>query len=98
VKHKDGRIVPARFSIRVLWGADGKLLGSVAMGRNISDEVSLESQMELVQKLEAVAILSGGLAHNFNNLLTVIMGLANLMLSKIDPGHPFYADLKEIES
>jgi PAS domain S-box-containing protein len=97
VKHKDGRIVPTRISIRNLWGPDGELLGSVAMGRNISDEVNLQKQMEQVQKLEAVATLSGGLAHNFNNLLSVIMGLANLMMAKIGPEHPFYTDLKEIE-
>ncbi|MBI4644812.1 MAG: PAS domain S-box protein [Deltaproteobacteria bacterium] len=97
VKHKDGRIVPTRISIRNLWGSDRELLGSVAMGRNISDEVNLQKQMEQVQKLEAVATLAGGLAHNFNNLLTVIMGLANLMMAKIGPDHPFYTDLKEIE-
>jgi PAS domain S-box-containing protein len=97
VKHKDGRIVPTRISIRNLWGANRELLGSVAMGRNIADEVRLQRQMEQVQKLEAVATLSGGLAHNFNNLLTVIMGLTNLMISKIGPDHPFYPDLKEIE-
>jgi nitrogen-specific signal transduction histidine kinase/CheY-like chemotaxis protein len=67
------------------------------MGRNISDELTLQKQMEQVQKLETVAALSGGLAHNFNNLLTVIMGLANLMMAKIGPEHPFYTDLKEIE-
>jgi len=97
VKHKDGRVLPSRVSIRILYGANGELLGSVAMGRNIADEVNLERQMEQVQKLEAVSALSGGLAHNFNNLLTVIMGLTNLMMSKIGPDHPFYADLKEIE-
>jgi PAS domain S-box-containing protein len=97
VKHKDGRVVPTRISIRNLWGPDGELLGSVAMGRNISDEVTLQRQMEQVQKLEAVATLSGGLAHNFNNLLTVIMGLTNLMMAKVGPAHPFYTDLKEIE-
>lgn len=97
VQHKDRRILPSRISIRILYGAHGEMLGSVAMGRNISDEVNLERQMEQVQKLEAVSALSGGLAHNFNNLLTVIMGLTNLMISKIGPDHPFYADLKEIE-
>ncbi|MEW6660319.1 MAG: PAS domain S-box protein [Thermodesulfobacteriota bacterium] len=97
VKHKDGRVVPTRISIRNLWGANGELLGSVAMGRNIADELHLQRQMEQVQKLEAVATLSGGLAHNFNNLLTVIMGLTNLMMSKIGPDHPFYPDLREIE-
>jgi two-component system cell cycle sensor histidine kinase/response regulator CckA len=48
--------------------------------------------------LEAVATLSGGLAHNFNNLLTVIIGLTNLMMAKIGPDHSFFTDLKEIET
>jgi PAS domain S-box-containing protein len=96
-RHKSGSPVPTRLSIRKLWGADGELLGSVGLGRNISEEVSLQHQLEQVQKLEAVATLSGGLAHNFNNLLMIILGLASLMLSKIDPGHPFYPDLMEVE-
>jgi PAS domain S-box-containing protein len=96
-RHKSGISVPTRLSIRKLWGADGELLGSVGLGRNISEEISLQNQLEQVQKLEAVATLSGGLAHNFNNLLMIILGLASLMLSKIDPGHPFYPDLMEVE-
>ncbi|MDP3182747.1 MAG: PAS domain S-box protein [Desulfobaccales bacterium] len=97
LKHQDGRTVPTRISIRKLWGADGELLGSVAMGRNISEEVSLQRQLEQAHKLEAIANLAGGLAHNINNLLMTIMGLTILMLSQIEPGHPFYPDLKDIE-
>lgn len=97
LKHKDGRTVPTRISIRKLWGADGELLGSVAMGRNIAEEVSLQRQLEQAQRLEAVANLAGGLAHNFNNLLMTIRGLTILMLSRIAPGHPFFQDLKNIE-
>ncbi len=97
-RHRAGHEVPTRISIRKLWGEDGILLGSVALGRNISEEVSLRRQLERAQKLEAVTALSGGLAHNFNNLLMVIMGLNTLMLASIEPGHPFYEDLKEIES
>ena len=98
LKHQDGRSVPTRISIRKLWGANGELLGSVAMGRNIAEEVSLQRQLEQAQKLEAVATLAGGLAHNFNNLLMTISGLAALMLTNIEPGHPFYPDLKDIEN
>ena len=96
-RHKDGRVVPTRISIRKLWGDNRDLLGSVAVGRNISDEVSLQRQLEQAQKLEAIATLSGGLAHNFNNQLTIIMGLTNLMLARITPEHDLYRDLKEIE-
>jgi two-component system, cell cycle sensor histidine kinase and response regulator CckA len=96
-RHQRGQVVPTRVSIRKLRGSNGELLGSVAVGRNISDEVSLQRQLEQAQKLEAIATLSGGLAHNFNNQLTVIMGLTNLMLSRVTREHEFYMDLKEIE-
>jgi two-component system cell cycle sensor histidine kinase/response regulator CckA len=96
-RHQSGRIVPTRVSIRKLWSSDGELLGSVAVGRNISDEVSLQRQLEQAQKLEAIATMAGGLAHNFNNQLAIILGLTNLMLSRITPEHDFYRDLVEIE-
>ena len=95
--HKDGHRVPARVSIRKLYGENGELLGSVALSSNISEEISLQRQLEAAQKQEAIATLAAGLAHNFNNLLMVVMGLTTLMLAKVNPDHPFYADLKEIE-
>ncbi len=95
--HKNGQRVPARLSIRMLYDEHGEPLGSVALSSNISEEISLRRQLEAAQKQEAIATLAAGLAHNFNNLLMVIIGLTTLMLSKITPDHPFYADLKEIE-
>lgn len=95
--HKDGHRVPARLSVRKLYGENGEVLGSVALSSNISEEISLQRQLEAAQKQETIATLAGGLAHNFNNLLMIIIGLTTLMLSKIAPDHPFYADLKEIE-
>jgi two-component system, cell cycle sensor histidine kinase and response regulator CckA len=95
--HKEGHRVPSRLSIRKLYGEDGELLGSVSLSSNITEEISLQRQLEAAQKQETIATLAGGLAHNFNNLLMVIVGLTTLMLSKITPDHPFHADLKEIE-
>jgi two-component system cell cycle sensor histidine kinase/response regulator CckA len=95
--HKDGHRVVARLSIRLLYDKQGRLLGSVALSSDISEEINLQRQLEAAQKQEAIATLAAGLAHNFNNLLMVIMGLTTLMLAKIAPDHPLYADLKEIE-
>jgi PAS domain S-box-containing protein len=97
-RHRDGREVPTRLSIRKLYNERGELIGSMGLGRNISEEVSLQRQLDHAQKLEAIAALSGGLAHNFNNLLMIIMGLVSLMLSRLEPSHPFYNDLKEIDN
>ena len=97
-RHRDGREVPTRLSIRNLYNERRELIGSMGLGRNISEEISLQRQLDHAMKLEAIAALSGGLAHNFNNLLMIIMGLVSLMLSRLEPSHPFYQDLKKIDN
>jgi two-component system, cell cycle sensor histidine kinase and response regulator CckA len=97
LQHSLGQQVPARISIRKLFDEKGDVLGSVCLVSNISEEVSLRRQLEQAQKQEVIATLAGGLAHNFNNLLMVIMGLTTLVLSRINPDHPVYTDLVDIE-
>jgi two-component system, cell cycle sensor histidine kinase and response regulator CckA len=95
--HGQGQAVPARLSVRKLYDKDGGVIGSVCLVSNVSEEVNLQRQLEQAQKQEVIATLAGGLAHNFNNLLMIIMGLTTLILAKIPPDHPVYADLKDIE-
>jgi signal transduction histidine kinase/CheY-like chemotaxis protein len=48
-------------------------------------------------KMEAIGHLAGGVAHNFNNMLTIIINYTRMMLRHIDSQHPFYVQLKGIE-
>ncbi len=64
--------------------------------RSQEEKDSLQKQLSQAQKMESVGRLAGGVAHDFNNMLGVIMGYAELAQFKIGPDSPLCADLKEI--
>jgi signal transduction histidine kinase len=58
----------------------------------------LEAQFIEAQKMEVIGHLAGGVAHDFNNILAVIMGYSDLMIQKIEPGNEFKSYLETIRS
>jgi two-component system, cell cycle sensor histidine kinase and response regulator CckA len=79
-KRKDGTLYEEDASITPIRDAGGQVVNYVAVKRDVSREVQLEAQLRQAQKLEAVGQLAGGVAHDFNNMLAVIRGHAELLL------------------
>ncbi len=79
--HKDGREMPVEISVS-RWMAAGQH-HFTAIIRDISERKQLEKQIRRAQKMEAVGQLTGGISHDFNNKLGVIIGNLDLLMGQI---------------
>jgi len=68
----------------------------LATVRDVSKQKMLERQFMQAQKMETIGTLAGGVAHDLNNLLTVINGYSEMQVSALPPGDAVRADLEEI--
>ncbi|GFO58325.1 hypothetical protein GMST_06500 [Geomonas silvestris] len=78
VVHPDGKVKSLKGNAVVVRDAQGRPLRMIGLNRDITERRSLEAQLVQAQKMEAVGRLAGGVAHDFNNNLTVILGYAEL--------------------
>ena len=79
---------------RLMW--DGIEIDITNRKREEAERERLQSQLAQAQKMESIGRLAGGVAHDFNNMLGVIMGHTELVLADLEPGHPLRADIEEI--
>jgi two-component system, cell cycle sensor histidine kinase and response regulator CckA len=75
---------------------EGRLIGILGIGRDVTERVQLEQQLRQAQKMEAVGRLAGGIAHDFNNILTAITGYSDLLLEDLRPTDAHHQDVAEI--
>jgi two-component system cell cycle sensor histidine kinase/response regulator CckA len=96
-RKKDGTLYEEEATISPVRDASGKLVNFVAVKRDVTKEVGLETQLRQAQKMEAVGQLAGGIAHDFNNLLTAVIGYSQLALRNLDDRNRLRSDISEIE-
>jgi two-component system cell cycle sensor histidine kinase/response regulator CckA len=92
-RQKDGTAFTVQASISPVRDHVGTVVSYVAVMHDITLESKLQEQLQQSQKMEAVGRLAGGVAHDSNNMLGVVLGYAELALGKVEPDQPLHADL-----
>ncbi|MEW6521891.1 MAG: PAS domain S-box protein, partial [Thermodesulfobacteriota bacterium] len=95
-RRKNGSLYTEVDTISPVYDAAGRLINYVAVKRDITAHLQLEAQLHQAQKMESVGQLAGGVAHDFNNMLGVIVGYTELTLTRVAPDDPLHANLEEI--
>jgi PAS domain S-box-containing protein len=93
---KEGKSFPAEVTLnRMRFGGHDYVL---AVARDVSERRQLQEQLLQSQKMEAIGQLAGGVAHDFNNILMVVMGLADMLLADDQLAEPHKTKVAQIMS
>ena len=95
-KRQDGTIYTINASITPIKDNNDSIVNFVGVQRDVSLEKNLREQLQQARKMEAIGLLAGGVAHDFNNMLTPIMGYTQIMLRDFDQHDRHYKYLQEI--
>jgi two-component system cell cycle sensor histidine kinase/response regulator CckA len=82
-RRKDGSLYQVEATVSPVRDRDGRIVNYAAVTRDVTQEIELETRLRQAEKMEAVGQLASGVAHDFNNVLTAILGSAGLLRSKL---------------
>ncbi len=103
-----GRIKPKDLRVRLKARPDDQIILTIARASELGDaavilslrdnreQLKLERQITQASKMQAVGQLAGGVAHDFNNILTAVIGLCDLMLTRHVPGDADFDDINQV--
>jgi two-component system cell cycle sensor histidine kinase/response regulator CckA len=92
---KKKRAIPIHYNASPILDDHGILKGVVLVFRDVTERKELEEQLRQSQKLEAIGTLAGGVAHDFNNIMTSIQLGIDLSLMDMDPDNPAFSEIKK---
>ena len=82
-RKKDGTLYDEESTISPVRDASGKIVNFVAGKRDVTQEVVLQKQVQTAQRMESVGTLAGGVAHDFNNALTGVLGFGEMLKHRL---------------
>ncbi|OPY34165.1 MAG: sensory histidine kinase AtoS [Methanomassiliicoccales archaeon PtaU1.Bin124] len=86
-----------QWTYRLIYDSNGTLAEIQGVGRDITDRKRMEEEMVRSERLESLGILAGGMAHEFNNTLTKVLGNVTLAKNMVTPDDPLHKRLEVTE-
>jgi len=94
--HPDGTVRWLSSAGRVFLDERDKPIRAIGISQDVTERHVLEQQYYQAQKLEAIGLLAAGVAHDFNNILSIIIGQSELLLGKLSPEDSAHRRVEEI--
>lgn len=93
---RDGQQIYVSINATAIWNDLGKIMAIRGIMRDITEHRKLEEQLLQSQKMESIGTLAGGVAHDFNNMLTAIIGYAHLALMNMPEYDPNRKNIEQV--
>lgn len=95
-RRKDGSLYTEEGTVSPVFDASGVIVNFVALKRDITQDLALSQQLLQAQKMESIGTLAGGVAHDFNNILQVVLGYTELILGEEGLPRRIATDLEKV--
>lgn len=96
LQRKDGQQIEVSISASAVRDNQGKVNEIRGIIRDITEHRKIEDQLRQSQKMESIGTLAGGVAHDFNNILTAIIGYGQLAVRKMEPDNPYRKNIEHM--
>jgi two-component system, cell cycle sensor histidine kinase and response regulator CckA len=93
---RDGTNIPVSVAIAPVGDGSGKVSELILLGRDVTAQQRLQTQLLQAKRMESTGHLAGGIAYEFNNILTAILALAEFTAKELPAGGAPQSDLEEI--